>query len=87
MTNTLDIYWCHAQLLGMWPCVCTTSSPSSRRGQRHMLPFMDEEGIVLVVVHYVSNGREDEHANGKLAIRCRVNVEVLATKDEEKYNR
>lgn len=52
-----------------------------------MLPFMDEEGIVLVVVHYVSNGREDKHANGKLAIRCRVNIEVLATRDEEKYNR
>ena len=84
MTNTLDIYCCHAQLLGMWSCVCATSSPASRRGQCHVLPFMDEEGIVLVVVHYVSDGWEDECSNGKLAIRRWVNIEVLATREEEK---
>ena len=44
-----------------------------------MLPLVDEQRVVLVVVHNFCYGREFESADGVVALWCGVNVEMLAT--------
>ena len=59
--------------------VCSSSSPSCWEREGHVLVLMDEERVVLVVVDYVRYGGKCEVANCVLAIRCRVNIEMLTT--------
>ena len=44
-----------------------------------MLVLVDEEGVVLIVVDYVRDGGKCEVADRVLAVRSRINVEVLTT--------
>lgn len=43
-----------------------------------MLPIVDEEGVLLVVLDDVVNGGEGQSTHGVLPVWGRVNVEMLA---------
>ena len=46
--------------------------------ERNVLPVVDEEGVLLVVCDDVINAWEGEGPHGVMAVRGRVNVEMLA---------
>lgn len=62
-----------ASSLACWSC------------QGHVLVLMDEEGVILVMVNYVRNGRKCEVAYHILPLSIWVNVKVFTTAEEKKY--
>lgn len=60
------------------------SSLACWSSQSHMLVLMDEEGVILVMVNYVRNGRKGEVAYHILPLCIWVNIKVFTTAEEKK---